>query len=165
MTPARVPLIWEWNTAVEHAWARNDVLSVGYAGSAGRQLLRREVGPGSSSVVQIAIATNHGSSDYNALQVLYLKQTGHLTYNLNYTFSKALGILGSAANFNFTAAIDPFNLQSNYGPQPFDRSQIFNASYAYQFGRVVENRLIGGLTNGWLVSGITTVESGGNLRR
>jgi len=112
----------------------------------------------------IVIPAHNTYANYNALQVIFLKQTGHLTYNLNYTFSKALGILGSAADFNFTAPIDPFNIQNNYGPENFDRSQVLNASYSYQLGRLVQNRLIGELTNNWLVSGITTVESGGNLQ-
>jgi hypothetical protein len=41
-------------------------------------------------------------------------QTGHLNFNINYTFSKALGILGSAADFNWTAAVNPFQIQYNY---------------------------------------------------
>ncbi len=82
----------------------------------------------------ILVPAHNTCANYNALQVKYLKQSGHLTFNLNYTFAKALGILGSAANPNFTAPITPFNLQANYGPESFDRSQTLNTSYAYQFG-------------------------------
>ena len=39
-----------------------------------------------------------------------IKQIGQLNFNANYSFSKALGILGSSADFNCTAGIDPFNL-------------------------------------------------------
>lgn len=112
----------------------------------------------------IIVPSHNTYANYNAVQVVYVKQTGRLTYNLNYTFSKALGILGGAADFNFTAPVDPFNIQNNYGPENFDRTQVFNSSYSYQFGKLVKNRMLGELANNWLVSGITTVESGGNLQ-
>ncbi len=112
----------------------------------------------------IVVPAHNTYANYNALQVLYVKQTGHLTFNANYTFSKALSVLGSAANLYFTASVDPFNLQSNYGPSNFDRSQTVNLSYAYQFGRLVNNRLAGSFANNWLISGITTYSIGPNLQ-
>ena len=112
----------------------------------------------------LTVPLHNTYANYNAIQVLYQKQTGHLNYNLNYTFSKALGILGSAADFNFTAALNPFEVQSNYGPMNFDRTQVFNASYSYSFGKVVQGRLAGAFANGWLVSGITNLQSGPNLQ-
>ena len=130
-----------------------------YTGDKSIQLVRPYPEYGS-----IIIPSHNTYANYNALQVEYIKQTGHLTYNLNYTFAKALGILGSAADFNFTAPIDPFNIQANYGPLNFDRTQTFNSSYSYQFGRLVQSRLVGGVVNNWLVSGITTLASGPNLQ-
>ena len=112
----------------------------------------------------ILVPSHDTYANYNAAQVEYLKQTGHLTFNLNYTFAKALGILGSAANPNFTAPITPFNLQANYGPESFDRSQTLNTSYAYQFGRIVENRLAAGFVNNWLISGVTTYSTGPDIQ-
>jgi hypothetical protein len=82
-------------------------------------------------------------ANYNALQVLYQKTTGRTNFNINYIFSKALGILGSAADFTWTAAVTPFQTQSNYGPMNFDRSQVFNASYSYSVGKRVAGRLEG----------------------
>ena len=103
-------------------------------------------------------------ANYNALQVVYIKQAGRLNFNINYTFSKALGILGSAADFNWTAGVNPFSIQSNYGPMNFDRSQVFNASYSYALGRFTQARLAGGFVNGWLISGITNLQSGPNMQ-
>ena len=128
-------------------------------GSAGIQVLRPY-----PSYTTLNVPLHNTFANYNALQVEYLKQTGKLTLNINYTFSKALGILGSAADFNFTAGVDPINLYNNYGVMNFDRSQVFNGSYTYSFGRVTQNRLVGGLANGWLLSGITNMQSGGNLQ-
>ncbi len=130
-----------------------------YAGQASVQASRPYPEYGS-----ILVPAHNTSANYNGVQVEYIKQSGHLTYNLNYTFSKALGILGSAANPNFTAAITPFDLQANYGPQSFDRSQTLNASYAYQFGRLVQNRFAAGFVNNWLISGITTYSVGPDIQ-
>ncbi len=113
---------------------------------------------------QILVPHHNNFANYNAVQVEFIKQTGKLTYNVNYTFSKSLGILGSAADFNYTAGIDPFNLLSNYGPLNFDRTQVVNFSYSYQTGKTLQNRLAGAVVNNWLFSGITNLSSGGNLQ-
>jgi hypothetical protein len=112
----------------------------------------------------IIVPQHNTYANYNGLQVVFIKQTGHLTYNVNYSFSKALGILGSAADFNFTAPIDPFSIQANYGPMNFDRTQVVNFSYSYQFGKLVQERLLGAFANNWLISGITTIQSGGDMQ-
>ena len=113
---------------------------------------------------QILVPHHNNFANYNALQIEFIRNTGRLNYNINYTFSKSLGILGSAADFNYTAGIDPFNLLANYGPLNFDRSQIVNFSYSYQTGKTFENRLAGAIGNNWLFSGITNLSSGGNLQ-
>lgn len=113
---------------------------------------------------QILVPEHNTYANYNALQVEAIKQAGPLNFNLNYTFSKALGILGSSADFNWTAGIDPFNLSRNYGPMNFDRTQVLNLSYSYQTGRFTTDRVMGGFINRWLISGITNIQSGANMQ-
>ena len=84
---------------------------------------------------QILVPQHNTYVNYNALQIEAIKQVGRFNFNANYTFSKALGILGSSADFNYTAGIDPFNLGNNYGPLKYDRTQVLNLSYSYQMGR------------------------------
>jgi len=103
-------------------------------------------------------------ANYNALQAVWQKTSGRLNYGFNYTWSKALGVLGSAANFNWTGAIDPFNIRSNYGPMNFDHSHIFNATYSYSMGKYAKSGVLGGIVNNWLISGITSIQSGGNMQ-
>jgi Carboxypeptidase regulatory-like domain len=112
----------------------------------------------------ILVPHHNTFANYNALQIEAIKQIGHLNFNANYTFSKALGILGSAADFNWTAGIDPFNLYANYGPMNFDRTQILNLSYSYQTGKFTDERVLGGFINNWLISGITNLSSGPNMQ-
>jgi hypothetical protein len=95
---------------------------------------------------------NHGAwSNYNALQAAWSKREGHLTYNLNYTFSKMMGI-------NTTA--DPFNMHNDYGILSGDRTHVFNASYAYEVGNRFKSKPGAVALNGWMISGITSLQSG-----
>jgi len=113
---------------------------------------------------QILVPEHNTYANYNGLQIQAIKRAGRFSFNGNYSFSKALGILGSSADFNWTAGIDPFNLQNNYGPMNFDRSQVLNLSYAYQTGKFTDERLLGGFINYWLISGITNIQSGPNMQ-
>ena len=102
-------------------------------------------------------------SNYNGLQVGLTRQTGKAHYNVNYTFSKALGIQGIGGSATYSYPADPFNYNNDYTNMPFDRRHIFNASYSYTLGKFVQNRFLGGVTNGWEVSGIVNYQSGANL--
>lgn len=71
----RLPRLTEWNFTLDQALAAHDVLSVGYVGSKGRRLIRREVGgPGNSPTALFALTTNNGTSEYHGLQVQYRRK-------------------------------------------------------------------------------------------
>ncbi|NYF78038.1 carboxypeptidase-like regulatory domain-containing protein [Granulicella arctica] len=106
---------------------------------------------------QINVNQHVGYSNYNGLQVSWVKRSDKLTFNVNYTWSKTLG----------TGLLsDPFNLRNDYGIAAIDRPYVFNSSYSYNFGRVYkgEHFLLNGVSNGWTISGITTWQSGANLQ-
>jgi hypothetical protein len=100
---------------------------------------------------------NHGAwANYNALMVAWNRQQGSLTFNLNYTFSKTMGIQDNS--------IDPINIHNDYVISNADRTHVLNASYAYEVGhRFRNNRLEGALLNGWMISGITGLQSGPSI--
>jgi hypothetical protein len=94
-------------------------------------------------------------SNYNGLQVAYLKTGGRLTYDFNFTWSKTLGT-GLQNN--------PFVLRYNYGVEAIDRPFVFNSSYTYQTGRFNHgNEFVRGAIGGWTISGISTWQAGGSL--
>ncbi len=101
-------------------------------------------------------------SNYNSLQTSWNKQSGHGNWLVNYTFSKALGIRGE----NGTSGVgDPTNIRNDYGVLPNDRTHLFNAAYVYQEGSVYHgNKFVGGVVNGWQISGLTQVQSGSPLQ-
>jgi len=105
----------------------------------------------------VYVGTHVGYSNYNGVQASWMKQTGRLSFNLNYTYSKALGIVNST--------VDAFSVHGNYGILNIDRPHVLNTSYAFDLGRPVRgNKLLQGALNGWTISGITTWQAGGNLQ-
>jgi hypothetical protein len=105
------------------------------------------------------LATNNGYSNYNAMQVTWIRTKGRYTLSSNYTFGKAMGILGGG---NSTIA-DQFNLNNNYGVLSANRTHIFNMAYSVELGNPVKDKIGGGFLNGWQVSGILQAQSGANL--
>jgi hypothetical protein len=104
------------------------------------------------------LATNNGHSNYNGFQAVWARTKGRYILNLNYTYSKALGILGCNGNL-----CDQFNVNNNYGVLPNNRTHLFNAAYSVQLPNATQNKLLGGFANGWQVSGILQIESGPNV--
>lgn len=95
-------------------------------------------------------------SNYNGLQAAYIKETGKLTFDFNFTWSKTLGTVLQENPF----AVRP----GNYGAAPIDRPFVFNSSYTYQTGNFNHGGTIGKmLLSGWTISGISTWQAGGSL--
>lgn len=110
----------------------------------------------------------HGSyANYNSLQMSWKKQSGPISYLLNYTFGKVMGIRDGNTNQNGTngPVVDPFNLNTNYGPLAYDHTQIVNATYVWNLPSPMHgNKVLEGAVNGWQLSGYTTYQSGANLQ-
>jgi Carboxypeptidase regulatory-like domain len=110
------------------------------------------------------------TSNYNALQISWARQKGRINYNLNYTWSKALGTQGAGGGAGSGLAPDATNLAHDYGVLGIDRSHAVNLSYVLQGGNPVHgdyswsdqpaDTVLGYLVNGWNLSGITTWQSG-----
>src|SRR5262249_51185529 len=84
------------------------------------------------------LATNNGYSNYNGLQVTWARTHGRYTLDFNYTYGKALGIVGG---------YDQFNLANNYGVLAGNRTHIFNAAYSIDLGSFTKHKLQGALIN------------------
>jgi len=110
---------------------------------------------------QFTLLRHDAYQNYNGVQATWARQHGRVNYNLNYTFSKAMGVRGGAQG----TVADPANLRNNYGPLSYDRTHIFNATYSIELGAPVRaGRLWKGVANGWQISGITQLQSGVNLQ-
>jgi Carboxypeptidase regulatory-like domain len=95
-------------------------------------------------------------SNYNGLQVSFIKEAGKLTYDFNFTWSRTLGTV---------LQDNPYVVRGgNYGAASTDRPYVFNSSYTYQTGQFHHgNSLVKGALSGWTISGISTWQAGGSL--
>jgi hypothetical protein len=104
----------------------------------------------------LALASNNLYSNYNALQMTWVRTKGRYTINMNYTYGKSMGII--------SPTLDQFNLNNDYGVTSGNRKQIFNIAYSIELGNPIQhNAFAKGVINGWQLSGITQVQSGVNL--
>ena len=132
------------------------------ASSAGAQQMN-QYRPLNTALVQygaIDVPKHNLFSNYNGLQLGLTRQTGRVLFNINYTFSRALGVQGALGTGE---PGNPFNVYDDYGPENFDRTHIFNASYTFEVGSPVHNKFVGEFANGWEVSGITNYQSGPDI--
>jgi hypothetical protein len=106
----------------------------------------------------INVKEHDAYSNYNAMEVMWSKQTGRLAFNTSFLWSKSLGFGNSDVN--------PFNLRANYGILEIDRPYVWNSSYSFDLGRAYhgDNKLLGGAANGWTISGFTTWQKGGDMQ-
>jgi hypothetical protein len=129
------------------------------------RLLTGQTPIGNLQVLDLWMRTDGGRSNYNAFFVtLRRRLTGGLTFDLNYTLSKALDQAGLIQNFigTYSTSYDP---DIDYGPAFFDRTHVFNANWYYElpFGggrRFKTGTFVDRVIGGWYLSGIFTANSG-----
>ncbi|HEV2323585.1 MAG TPA: carboxypeptidase-like regulatory domain-containing protein [Terracidiphilus sp.] len=98
---------------------------------------------------------NTAYANYNGLQVSWIKQAGRLTFDLNSTWSKALGT---------SLQENPFDINKNYGPMNIDRPLVFNSSYTWDTGVLhTGNSFVNQTLGGWTINGISTWQAGGYI--
>ncbi len=183
------PLTRQYNLGFQYEFAGNWILEAGFVGSSSINLLDQyhsvnnpQIASPSNPVNGITVNTVDnaalrvpilgylpagydetafdGISNYNSLQVSVRKQLSRgFTMQASYTWSKDLSNIpgvasGSGANSNVTT-----NLSQQYGPIGFSRPQRFVVNYSYDLP-LNHSGGLGRMTNGWNVSGVTTVQDG-----
>ncbi|MBX5495175.1 MAG: hypothetical protein IRZ15_07550 [Bryobacteraceae bacterium] len=178
------PTIYSWSVNIQRQLPGQTSVDIGYIGNLGRHLMDvRDINqlplgttintPILSDANGVANAvrpyrgytsilfTDFGSnSNYNALQVRVSRRfSANLTFNMNYTWSKALGYTETD-----TEDIGYFlDRRRNYGPLDYDRTHVFNMDYVYllpKFGTRIGHPAARLILDGWQISGITRFSSG-----
>jgi hypothetical protein len=175
------PVTYSWNLAASHQfWGANKV-EANYVGNSSHNLVgygvKNAVPEGAENGTyygtwydnysglrkywqygDINVHYHNLNSNYNALQLTVTRQKGWLNYWGSYTFGKTMA-------YN---AEDAFNMRRQYGPAPFDRSQIVSFSYYLNlpdFGTkyLGNHKAVNLATNGWHVSGLFQAMTGGPI--
>src|SRR5581483_8959852 len=109
----------------------------------------------------INVVMGSGASNYNSLQVQVSRRyTRNFLFGIAYTYSKTLDYANDdSSDVSFPRPYRAFN----YGPADFDQTHILTANYIWDIpglGRRWDNRLVKAITDGWQLSGTTSLVSG-----
>jgi hypothetical protein len=110
----------------------------------------------------LALTTSMGFGNYNALYVTWKTTDFHgLTTVSNFTWGRALGTAPLAQANSSNTALDPWNMNANYGPNGFDVKFLYNAAlyYAPPYFKG-QHGVLGHLLGGWTISPLFTAQSG-----
>jgi hypothetical protein len=152
-------------------------MDVGYVGNVGRHLARTinlnqlpvgtRLNPPNSNINQNALRPYPGygaineldhsdNSSYNSLQISASRhmQNG-LSMTANYTFARTLDTSSGTPQ-------DSYNVRPDYGLSSIHRAHLFNVNYIYElpFFRKHPNVIVHTALGGWVLSGVTTYQSG-----
>jgi len=110
----------------------------------------------------VTMSTSLGHGNYNAGFITLKMNDWHgVTLQNNFTYSKALGTGAVVQATSQETAVDPFDLNHQYGPQVFDRKFVDTMFLVYQppYYRNQQG-VLGHLLGGWTFSPIFTAGSG-----
>ena len=158
MPDLRLPRLVEWNATLDRAFTAHDVVSIGYVGSEGHRLLRREVGgAGSSPHVVAALTTNHGSSNYHGLQAQYRRRVLD-GFDALVSYSWAHSMDNDSSDSFLVWAGGGATAARDRASSDFDLRQSLTGTGTYTFA----SKTGGGLRylSGWSLDGIFRARSG-----
>jgi hypothetical protein len=110
----------------------------------------------------VTMSTSIGHGNYNAGFITFKMNDWHgFTLQNNFTYSKALGTGAVIQATSQETAVDPYNLNTQYGPQAFDRKFVDALFLVYQ-PPVYRNQqgVLGHILGGWTFAPIFTAGSG-----
>jgi hypothetical protein len=153
-----LPRLVEWNVTLDHAFSIRDVVSLGYVGSAGRRLIRREFGgPGSSPTFLTVLTTNNGSSDYQALQAQYRRRVIE-GFEALVSYSWAHSMDNDSSDAFLVWAGPGADAARDRAPSDFDLRHSVTGSLTYTFSKKPTGaaRYLGG----WAMDAVARARSG-----
>ena len=174
----RVPRVLHWNIAMETALNTASMASIAYVGSSGRNLLRREgtllspelfgdrVG-GVSGVAYVQrmassiLATNHGESDYHALQVrLRLRMKQGLLASAAYTWSHSIDNGSWDSGVSLVDSNRGINAARDRGSSSFDARHAFHAALTQDLAAAPLGTWWRRAAEGWTVQSLARARTG-----
>lgn len=155
----RLPRIRQFSAAIDQALSSRDVLTLAYVATQGSRLLRRELGgEQSNQLLRLALATNHGLSAYNGLQVQYRRRMSRrLEAMLAYSWAHSIDNSSSDSALHWIG--NPPGAAQDRGPSDFDVRHNFTLAFTYAMptGRPTWlSRLLGS----WALDGIFRARTG-----
>ena len=158
----QLPYSLEWNVALEQALGKQQTISASYLGAAGRRLLQTAyINAPNPDLGSAELATNAGTSDYDALQLQFQRRLSHgLQALASYTWSHSIdtGSAGSAFG-NFANALVPSAVNANRGPSDFDIRNTLSAGLTYDIPTPKINTFTNTILRNWSLQNFVLIRS------
>jgi hypothetical protein len=156
----KLPQVRQWNVSLEHGFGTHDVISLGYVGSSGRDLIRREAGgAGSSGQDYVALTTNHGASSYNALEAQYRRHVARgLDAVASYAWSHSLD--NDSSDSFLLWSTNGAGIGGDHASSDFDLRHSLTAAVSYELPPPGSPRFAARLLGGWVFDGIVHARTG-----
>ena len=125
-----LPRTYEWNAAAERSLGKSDVVTITYAGAAGRKLMRQDLynAPNPNFTGEFDLMRNGASANYNALQAQYRHRFARrIQALLSYTWSHSIDNVSSDGVY----ANVPPGASSDRGSSNYDIRQTFSGAVSY----------------------------------
>jgi len=175
----KTPAYHFFNATIQHEFVRNNVLTVSYVGSRGRNMIQyhdlnafplgcnitlagctRPFATQFPNFQNIIEASNVGKSWYDSMQISYTQRQWkglNTQYNLTWSHCIDLNSNNRGNRYGFAASQNPFDPYSNRGNCDFDVPLNFNASGSYEFPKVDS---WGRMGSGWQIGSVVTLLDG-----
>lgn len=158
----KLPRIYQLNLTLEQSLGANQKISAAYVAAVGRSLLRQEVIRTSilnPTFTELDITRNTGRSDYNALQLQFVRRLSRRFQALaSYTWSKSLD--NSSGDSLFSVASELIPPDVDRGPSDFDVRHAFSAAVSYDLPTISRSGAGRVLLDHWSLDLIARARSG-----
>lgn len=119
-------------------------------------------GVASLQATSISLTTSMGYGNYNAVYTTWKATDFHgATIVSNFTWGRILGTAPLAQYNSANTALNPWNMQSQYGPNSYDIKLQYNLALYYAPPVFKDQRgVVGHVLGGWTISPLFTAQSG-----
>jgi hypothetical protein len=158
----QLPVVYEWNTALQRAFGRNQSLTVTYVGSHGSRLLREDVISYNSTGAPEIFATHNADwSNYTALQAEFQRRMSHgLQVLASYALANSKDTNSTdVCQCTYTDSVKEVNPAADYGPSDFDLRQAFSAAVSYQIPSPDLGKVGRAVFGDWALYGLLHINS------
>jgi hypothetical protein len=150
----KLPRTYQWNVAIEQSLGQSQKVTATYIGAVGRDLLRENFVLTPAFDV-FDLIENGATSDYNALQLQYVRRLSHNVQALaSYTFSHSIDT-GS-----LDEAFGSSNPNLDRGSSDFDVRHAFSTALTYNFPTWSKKQPLNALLRDWSADTIFIARSG-----
>ncbi len=159
------PYTLQWNVAIEQSFGKQQTLTASYIGASGGRLLQTAsifLSPPNCepNFCNATVATNTGTSDYNALQLQFHRQLSHgLQALASYTWSHSIDTASAGSYGSFSNLVSALNSNVNRGPSDFDIRHAFSMGLTYAVPVHGSNTLAKAMLRGWSIDNVVQARS------